>query len=534
MVALSQRVFMRWQTAAVLLWLATVTPRAVIAAGVLSGSVVDDNSVPLTGATVYLLVEKGGCPSVVTTTDANGRFEFTGAQPGSYRVRAEKTGYLTQMLRDKETGSHGFGRSIVLTPSHLREDVEVVLPRAAATVSGTVYGEDGKPLPNGGWVFFEDEQHHDVHTTGLPKGRYSVSNLARGRYYISAQRYSSEAHQVVGEQWYYPDTADKDQAALVTLGDAPAYVDIHFGQQRPPAITVRVRTGQGLPVARAEVFVERRGDSAQQAGRLPGNRPWEYVQALRTDAAGVATLRRLKGGNYCAFVAKAPSPLSPWRNTNALPTSLDYYAISFRVADDGIPVHVDFVVTPGERLEGRFLMRDGTRPLAHGVTIDLLSAPLVGGFRGNMSFRVEPRRIDDLQFEFEGLSPHESYSVREFDADPLKPVVIVGLRMNGVPLKGNDIVASSVDPAHQLLEVILDWAGTVAGATTDHKTSRVTAQRVSENIPASFPASFVTDVIDGRFVLRGLPPGAYDLSLEGRTGLRRVRVAAGEVIDLVL
>src|SRR5262249_6609124 len=150
----------------------------------------------------FLIIEKGGCPSTVMSTDANGRFEFTRAQPGSYNVRAEKTGYLTRMFREEETGVHTFGRTIVLTPSHLRHDLVVVLPRAAATISGTVYGEDGKPLSGGGWVFFEDEHHNDVGTTGLPRGRYAVSNLAPGRYYIGAVRYSPTANQAVGERWY--------------------------------------------------------------------------------------------------------------------------------------------------------------------------------------------------------------------------------------------------------------------------------------------------------------------------------------------
>jgi len=81
-------------------------------------------------------------------------------------------------------------------------------------------------------VFFEDERHHDVGTTGLPNGEYSVSNLPRGRYYVSARRYSPEARQAVGERWYYPDTLDRRDAALGTLDDMPAVVDIHFGQQR--------------------------------------------------------------------------------------------------------------------------------------------------------------------------------------------------------------------------------------------------------------------------------------------------------------
>ena len=52
-----------------------------------------------------------------------------------------------------------------------------------------------------------------------------------------------------------------------------------------------------------------------------------------------------------------------------------------------------------------------------------------------MSFLVEPHRSDDVHFAVAGLSPNEPYTIREFDANHFKPVVIVGVRMNGVALK---------------------------------------------------------------------------------------------------
>jgi hypothetical protein len=279
---------MRWYATLLVALLITLTSPAAAERGAIMGAVVDPDGTPLTGATVYLIIERGGCPSVIETSDADGRFAFTQVQPGLYNVRAEKAGYITQMFREQATGPHSFGRSIVLTPSHLQEDIKVVLPRASATVSGTVYGEDGHPLPTGGWVFFEDEWHHDISTTGLPTGRYSVSNLPFGRYYISAVRYSPEANQAVGERWYYPDTTDKDQATLVMLSEVPANVDIHFGQPRPAEAIFRVLTDRGLPLARSEITLVRRRDKDSRTRRPFGGSPWRAMETLRTDAAGVA------------------------------------------------------------------------------------------------------------------------------------------------------------------------------------------------------------------------------------------------------
>jgi hypothetical protein len=525
---------MRWYAALLVPLLIPLTSPAAAERGAIMGAVVDADGTPLTGATVYLIIQRGGCPSVIETTDADGRFAFTQVQPGLYNVRAEKAGYLTQMFREQATGPHSFGRSIVLTPSHLQDDIKVVLPRASATVSGVVYGEDGRPLPAGGWVFFEDESHHDMGTTGLPKGRYSVSNLPFGRYYISAVRYSPEANQAVGERWYYPDTTDKDQATLVMLSEVPANVDIHFGQPRPAAAIFRVLTDRDLPLARAEITLVRRRGKDSRTRRPVGGSPWQAMETLRTDAAGVAEARGLPSGNYYAFVNKVPPPFASWRNAAVPSTSLDYYATSFHLDDDTGPAQIDFLVSPGLELTGRFVMRDGSvPPSGHGVTIDLCESPRVGGFRGDMSFLAESRRIDEAHFVVSGLLPKERYTLREFDADHLKPIVIVGIRMNGQELVGDDIVLSSFGEVNQTLDVILDRAGVVSGTIARKMSGRAVARRVTGDVPAAlYPSPASAEVVGGRFVFRGLPPGDYDISLEGRPGVHRVEVRAGRTLEV--
>ena len=506
--------------------------QSVAATGAISGTVVAEDGVALDGATVYLLIEHGGCPSVVETTDADGRFAFRGAQAGTYRLRAEKAGYLTQMYGEQQTGPHGFGRAVILTSVHPRQSVEMVLPRAAGTISGTVYGEDGRPLPTGGYVFFEDEQHHDVSTTGLPNGRFSVSNLPPGRYYVSAKRYSAAARQVVGDEWYYPGTTDKQLAELVTLGDAPTYVDIHFGRPELPSIMVTVRTEQGRPLLQAEVRLKRLRANAATGG-VSDNSTWEDVRSVRTDAGGSATIAGLKSGRYCAFVAKVPAPFSTWRSATAAPGSLDSYVQSVDIDEGGAPVHLDFVVKPGATLIGRFVMRDGgAPPRTHGVKVDVSSAPFVGGFRGDMSFIAEPSHIDNDGFEIEGLIPGESYTIREFDTDPLKPFVIVGMLMNGAALRGDDIVAASLgEPAR--IEVILDRAAVVSGTVRNRKISRVTLTRVAGAALAALShRTMTTDVVGGRFVVRGLPPGDYDISPDGGE-TRRIHLGAGDLVDMI-
>jgi hypothetical protein len=170
-----------------------------VGGGSISGTVVDSEGIPIAAATVSLIFEIGGCPSTQTGTDANGRFEFPGARPGRYRVEAVRIDYVAQQFGERETGTPGFGATIVLVPSALHREIEIVLDHGSR-VTGHVYDEEGKPL-SGGYVFFDNpeitSQGFSVRTD--VNGAYRALNLPAGNYYVSARRFSVQANQVVGD-----------------------------------------------------------------------------------------------------------------------------------------------------------------------------------------------------------------------------------------------------------------------------------------------------------------------------------------------
>ncbi|HTK28090.1 MAG TPA: hypothetical protein VL309_00960 [Vicinamibacterales bacterium] len=260
---------------------------------------------------------------------------------------------------------------------------------------------------------------------------------------------------------------------------------------------------------------------------------WEHVQTLRTGADGAAEVRGLRPGDYCAFLATVPAPYSSWRNAGAASTALAHYAKPLSLAGAAPRAQIDFVVGAGSELAGRFAMSDGSAPpQRHGVTVDFTSSPQVGGFRGDMTFMVRPTQMSDERFAVAGLSANERYTIREFDADHLKPIVIVGLRMNGTTLRGDDIVVPP-SGARPLLEVVLDRAGVVSGTVPGVTAGRTAARRVSGDAPAAlYPDTAWAEIADGRFVFRGLPPGEYVVSIEGGAAGQRVRVEPGALIEL--
>jgi hypothetical protein len=386
----------------------------------------------------------------------------------------------------------------------------------------------------GGYVFFDNPQitSKSFFTRTDAKGAYTVSDLPNGDYYVSARRFSEQANQVVGDLWYYPGVLDKQSAALAVVhSNGPTVVDVHFGSVRAAAGVVSVRTDEGTPVARVDVEVHRRRVDLPSAAASTGDPVWTFHDIVRTGADGVARIRKLPAGDYRVYLSKLPSPLASWRNPSAASTSLERYSKAFAVVADQREVAIDFVVTKGLDLSGRFLMRDGSRaPAGHAIAVDLLSSPHVGGFVGNMSFRVAPDALDSGGFVFHGLSAREPYTLREFQGNHLKPFVIVGMRMNGRSLEGDEIVV----PAG-VLDVILERSAVVGGRVTGFTGQQsATARRLAGAAPpALYRETMTTDIVDGQFVFRGLPPGTYEISVQGVSHTETIEVAPGEVLELL-
>ncbi len=493
--------------------------------GTIAGTVVDGRGIPIPQATIYLTVEMGGCPSTVAAADSAGRFQFAGAEPGRYRVKAAKVGYVTQEFGEREKGTPGFGATIILTPSAPSANVEITLHHAAQ-IGGTVYDEDGKALA-GGYVFFDNPEVTSqafFARTGA-QGDYWVADLPPGRYYISARRFSEQAHQVVGDRWYYPGTTDKNLATLVALSENRAAVDVRFGRRQDPPGVFLVRTHQGVPVARAVVTVYRKAEAS-----------WRHHDVLRTGADGRVAIRTLPAGEYFAYVSELPPPLSSWRDENADAGSIERYAKRFRVAPDQAAVTIDFPVSAGLVLSGSFRMKSGGPPATpHTISLDLLTTPKIPELTGSMSFLIKPARLENEGFLIQGMRPNEPYLLREFHGDHLKPFAIVEIRLDGNTLRGDDIVLSA-EAAPHTLEVILDHAAVISGSVASGLKSRsVTARRITGEAPAALHAELTkTEVVNRRFVFRGLPPGTYEVSVPGRERTLEVQVGAGETVEVTL
>ena len=161
--------------------------------GGLRGIVRGPDGAPLPGIPITLL-RRGGLSSLSAmdqggtgTSDATGRFEFTGLPAGTYGLAAG----------GGETASDSqpipWGRAVVsgisVEANRIREGVEIRLQKPGS-ITGLVRDGDGNPV-SGATVFAWDEHGEVLHrlseVTTDARGRFTYRGLAPGRYVLCAR-----------------------------------------------------------------------------------------------------------------------------------------------------------------------------------------------------------------------------------------------------------------------------------------------------------------------------------------------------------
>lgn len=274
---------------------------------VLRGRVMDATSgQPIKGATVTLFSPGQGEP-LVTSTDAEGRWEIRDLPAGEYHPAAGKAGYVDSGVN--------VGRSIGLTESSPERTVELKLVRGAV-LSGRITDADGEPLagiqvialremPTGpgrrGWGGASGGSSTD------DLGQFRVFGLAAGEYVLAAQRQdrpqtqaASKGNRLADVMTYYPGTATLAEAQRFSLADAAEYSDLTFALQALPSISVsgrvvvsadRIRGGFGamMPLSDPPAFMMSPSGSMMLGPdgsfRIHGVTPGSYRLSVQVELA---------------------------------------------------------------------------------------------------------------------------------------------------------------------------------------------------------------------------------------------------------
>jgi hypothetical protein len=215
---------------------------------------------------------------LVANTDAEGKFEFIGLPPGTYRVSASRSGFVERPTR----------RPIQLGPNNQVTDAEIRLP-PQSVIAGRVLDEDSEPVDRARIAVFKQTYRNGsrqwdrlgpVSETN-DAGEYRLTNLTPGRYLLQAYNTRPQNDNRFGDPpkmfyvWvYYPNVLSQEQALPVSVaaGAELRGIDIHlFKISRPPTVRIRGRV-TGLQ-ADSPVIVSFAADGAFFGGSTSAGPP---------------------------------------------------------------------------------------------------------------------------------------------------------------------------------------------------------------------------------------------------------------------
>lgn len=259
---------------------ATLAAQSSPSLGSIAGHVFDSvTSAPVRKVTVRLMAGPDRV-SLTATTDAEGKFEFTGLPSGMYVVSASHTGFLDFLSRRT---------TISLDPGGHIADATIRLP-ARSVIAGHVVDEDGDPLDRAQVVLLKEAFLHGRklwvtrgNTTTNDLGEYRFSDLAPGHHILRAVDLRppvDNRHGRVPAMYYvpeyYPSALSQQQAVPVDIapGAEVRGIDIHLSKvARPPAFHVRGKVN-GLPgQSRLVLSVDLRTLEKEVIARTESNPP---------------------------------------------------------------------------------------------------------------------------------------------------------------------------------------------------------------------------------------------------------------------
>jgi hypothetical protein len=447
-------------------------------------------------------------------TDADGRFELTKLPAGRYQLAAAKAGYVT--LQHGQRRPLEPGRPLLVSAGQRIEGIDFHLPRGSVIV-GQVVDEFGDPV-TGANVQVQRYRYVNgrrqlqlagADPTTDDRGQFRVFGLVPGEYYVSAAPPTgvqaamamAAAGGAIAEilpgpsgdgpgyvRTYYPDSPSPTTAQPVTVG---------VGEESPllvvQLVVARTATVSGVVIggdqenALSRMVVIRPRGSDPTAGLIGGN----MAQAVN----GSFTLGGVVPGEYTIDAMVV--------NIKTNPPQFQYGSIDLVVG--GVDVSdVVIRIGPGATARGRIRVEDGDLASLRPNQVQLGVMP--GGAR---LAPAQPRVNDDWTFEINGLA-----GMLTLRADLPAPWTLKRIMRGTVDITDTPIEFSeSVD---DLTVVLTQRATEVAGTASDTRGTRST-----DYVALWFPddsgrwtpqSRFIRTARpdqDGRYRIRGLPPGRY-------------------------
>lgn len=507
------------------------------ATGRISGRVLTaDTGRPVRRARVLLSASQ--FPGRGVLTDDSGAFELTELPEGRYTLTVSKTGFVTLSYGQRRPLQAG--TPLQMTAGQELKGIEVRLPRGSV-ISGNLSDENGDPMP-GTMVRVLAYQFTQGSRQLAPagaaqtddRGEYRVWGLNPGDYFVSAnaqnpglggrgalpallgrgarggpggppgapfgggfQPPSDDPPQVGYAPTYYPGVASASEARAVTVGLGAEVSDINFNVLlvQTSRISGRVTNPSGSPTTTGNIALT--ADGQPQAGR--GGPFGTYGSRIQGD--GRFSLANVPPGRYTLRArgedAKVPG-----------------YATQPLMVSGGDMSDVLVVLAAGGSISGTVTLQATQSATLPDVSQIRIQAPADDAAEIGPS--VNARVDSDGKFTLDGV-PAGSHLIRSSQTPrgwTLKSVVVDGREVidkpfdlgSGQKLTGVNLVFS--DRLSEVNGTVTDQQGT---PITDY-TVLAFPQDASLWRPQARQIMTARPDQNGKFQIRGLPPGEYCLT----------------------
>jgi len=421
-----------------------------VAAGTLTmtGHVVLAESIPpapIRRARVTLSTEQG--PARVADTDTEGAFRFDNLPPGSYRLLAEKPGFVPL----DRGPARGIVRPMTVTVAAAATAPVTVPMQKAGALEGVLVSDTGEPVANLVVAAVKLQYGPYGRRPGAVRqtvtddlGRFRVHTLPAGDYYIDAapdplQGITSAPvpDQMGFARSFYPGTSRIDEARVVTVGAGQDVTNLEFRitAVRLAAVTVTLVDSSGKTPTASGVRIQR-------VGAPPGE-----VRGI-TVRPGVSQFPSVPPGEYWLLGSSRGSG-----------TETEYAAMRLVVAGQDLK---DITLTTSKagtvsgrvEVEGNATLPPNLQVVAHETDYELPATQPPAP-----SAAPQGRVGADGTFQFAGL-----FGSRLFRVDKLPP----GWALKSVMLDTADVTDSPVDagaaPQRTLRLVLTNRTATISGS----------------------------------------------------------------------
>ena len=480
--------------------------------GSLSGTIQSEDGQPIVEAQVRLesLTNPNYYYYVTAYPDGDGRYRFEEVPEGSYRVALEYwTEWYYRIIWYENAISPENATPVDVIKDQETENINFILPESNGSVTGIVTDENGTPIPNA-YIQLGDNEYGFPNDYGFlwgyattdEDGRYTISNIPDGEYYLSV--FFCHFYDCVQRWW--PDVEDPAAAEPVIVTDGttqPESIDFKLPVQLGNStLSGTVLDQDGAPLTQANVSI------MPYEVITPGGTVdlWSTQLHTITDSEGKYSFSTLPAGTYLVYTSYwgEGSFDEQWYSGAENPTD----ATPISLNENDVVENIDFnlEVTPlYGALYGRVFLDDGSS-IERGY---IKAYPLYEEYYSDIAFWGEWFAIinDDGSFILDGL-PAGEYSISVYAQGASQLLVDeTGMGLDIIRIEGGERTEAEFLMRRQEGGPAL-LSGLVQGEQGSQPETAVVIATPATDGPGE---PYYTAIIDenGAYTFDGLPEGAY-------------------------